>query len=250
MENQEPVNTAETEAGEFTELPEERPIEQEPDIVDVYDYCTNCKAIIPDDQVNPDETCKGCGKADWSTAPTDAASPAQPLNHGQIVKRETRSIMVPRDQEAIRVLGDQLADVVSEQAALEAEKSEVVKDYNDRIKGLEAKARELARSYRSGDKMSIAVDVCVEYDFDEGRVTVARCDTGEVLEDREMTSDEDHMQLELPLPLPLPPAPATDPAAESDQSADQPAMLPVDQVDIGSDSQGSQTEEQFAAKEE
>ena len=137
-----------------------------------------------------------------------------------------------------------LARKLSEGEALEAELDTFKTDMKRRMKKVTAEVSELRQAIQTGSEVR-AVRVIEEFDYVRGKAIVTRCDTGEVVIERELTDEERQTRLpiqnksegEEPAPAPAPeeapaaeaaPAP-TDPPAEPEAPADPeaPAEAPA-----------------------
>ena len=97
-----------------------------------------------------------------------------------------RILPVPLTEEELVSIGSELSGYQLEKEKLESEKTAIVKDYNDQIKGKEMLISGLAHQINVGTK-----DVEVECywepnDPEEGKKTLYRIDTSKLVEIKEM----------------------------------------------------------------
>lgn len=100
-------------------------------------------------------------------------------------------------QPEILELGKQLAEANSRLARIESDKKRVVADFGSQISNQQSAIQSMSQNISSGYEMRQIQCRVFFHTPSEGRKTIARLDTGEIVEVVEMTDDE--MQEALPL---------------------------------------------------
>lgn len=126
------------------------------------------------------------GHAEQTPAPEtkDAGPPAGATER----RRYTEELSVKNTDTQQSVLAGQLADVILEKGRIEDEKKEAMSGFNEKLKDLEAREKELASEVHSGTHKE-PVEV-VEYLLPTNEIQCVRSDTGEVLERRAADADD------------------------------------------------------------
>lgn len=97
-----------------------------------------------------------------------------------------RILPVPLTEEELVSIGSELSGYQLEKEKLESEKTAIVKDYNDQIKGKEMLISGLAHQINVGTKNVEVECFWTPDDPIEGKKTLYRFDTGEFIETKEM----------------------------------------------------------------
>ena len=96
------------------------------------------------------------------------------------MEREIRELPVKLSDVQMLRLGGQLAAKVQEIANEEAEKAAINKEYNERIKDMDAELKDLARRHRRGAE-DRQVECYWKYDYEKGVKCLIRVDTDEAV---------------------------------------------------------------------
>ncbi len=108
----------------------------------------------------------------------------------EIVETEVkRFVVVPLSTEETAALGEKLAETEIRLAAKRAEKKREDGVFNKAIKDLEGEVAGYAKNVMDGTT-EVEVDCIQKKDYPHNRFTVARVDTGGVIEDRALTPAE------------------------------------------------------------
>lgn len=126
------------------------------------------------------------GHAD--TTPAPATTPAS-LPAGATEKRRyTEELDVKNTDAQQAVMAGQLADVILEKGRIEDEKKEAMGGFNEKLKDLEAREKELAKDVHGGTHKE-PVEV-VEFLLPDNRIMCVRSDTSEIVEERVADADD------------------------------------------------------------
>ena len=100
------------------------------------------------------------------------------------------------DEQEKQQIAAQMAEATTKSQTLEIEKKEVAATIKARIETNNKEMIELGKQYRDGYEWR-SIECRREYDYDGGTVSVYRKDTGELVEERGMTTSE--RQPEIPM---------------------------------------------------
>ncbi len=113
------------------------------------------------------------------------------------VRSTTRELFCALTEAEVGARAAELARITTQLSELEDEKKSVMSTFKDKIDRCIVDSRSLARKVSERREMRI-VKCDWHYDYQVGKATLARVDTGEVLEERPLTAEE--RQPALPLP--------------------------------------------------
>jgi len=112
-----------------------------------------------------------------------------------MITKVTRSLMVSLTEAEIRSCATELARVTAQQAELEDEKKAVTSGFKNRIDRCVADCRALAQKVTTKRELR---DIDCEWSpSDGGKMILTRTDTGEVIDTRKMTEEEQQQNLPL-----------------------------------------------------
>jgi hypothetical protein len=114
-------------------------------------------------------------------------------------RQETRSLPCTLTDAEVLERSAELAEVVTDYAEIEGEKSAHAKHFKERLDGLRSRERALAREI-SSRSVERDVECVIRQDPIRGCVETMRLDTGELIEDRPMTAEERQLAMDLPIP--------------------------------------------------
>jgi len=107
----------------------------------------------------------------------------------------TRALMVGLNEDEVRAYAGELARVTAQQAELEDEKKAVTSGFKNRIDRCVADCRALAQKVTTRRELR---DIDCEWQPSEsGKMLLARLDTGEIIDSRKMTEEEQQQALPL-----------------------------------------------------
>ena len=112
-----------------------------------------------------------------------------------MIAKVTRSLMVGLNEDEIRSCASELARVTASQAELEDEKKAVTSGFKNRIDRCVADCRALAQKVTTRRELR---DIDCEWSpADGGKMILTRTDTGEIIDTRKMTEEEQQQALPL-----------------------------------------------------
>ena len=112
-----------------------------------------------------------------------------------MITKVTRSLMVSLTENEIRSCATELARVTASQETLEDEKKAVTSGFKNRIDRCVADCRALAQKVTTRRELR---DIDCEWQPSEsGKMLLARLDTGEIIDSRKMTEEEQQQALPL-----------------------------------------------------
>lgn len=107
----------------------------------------------------------------------------------------TRSLMVTLSKDEVSTYAKELARVTAKQAELEDEKKAVTSDFKGRIDRCTADCQTLAQRVTTGRELR---DIDCEWQpSKDGKMILVRLDTGEIIDTRKMTEEEQQQSLPL-----------------------------------------------------
>lgn len=108
-----------------------------------------------------------------------------------------RDLPVQLTESELAAVAREIGRLNAERQGMEAQAKVASDQWKDRIRGVEARAADLATKAHEGQELR-PTECVEEYDYRLGEVRVVRSDTGEKLETRPMTTEE--RQPSLPAP--------------------------------------------------
>jgi hypothetical protein len=111
-------------------------------------------------------------------------------------KTAQRLVTCPLTEEEQREKGHLLAACCVQQTEIEKEKSDVMKQFKERLDAVALDIAKHTKALRNGTEVR-QITVQELYDYHDGTVTITRKDTGELIEKRDMTADERQIGLDL-----------------------------------------------------
>jgi transposase len=118
------------------------------------------------------------------------------LGAKRLEKKSTRSLRCELTKEELLECGKELADAKQQIDILDGELQQVKEQYKSRRTALEGKLNYAAQVIATGHEIR-KVDCLTTHNYDNGRVTIVRLDTDELIEDRAMNEDERQRKLEI-----------------------------------------------------
>ncbi len=112
------------------------------------------------------------------------------------VKRftETRNVLTPLTESGKRDRAMEMVRMRRDRAIIESESKSVAQDYKARIKRLEDELTKADKAIRDGDMIQTECEVLLDYE--NNNYSVVAKETGQIIEDRRLTTQE--KQAELP----------------------------------------------------